>query len=158
MEPAIAVICEEWIDDTKCFNNDGDVEPRLLLLVWKLVSNRQTHIGQTTNYQSWIMIHHSKETQLDAETELGRLSLTELRKIFLETSKLILFLLIMWGVGTAPIPSPVFHPIMPISALNSHAGGTAIAQLNLSRRVFENTFSMGTSFRLHQATEIRGSM
>jgi len=46
---------------------------------------------------------------------------------------------------------------LAMDSLNSHSGGTAIAQLNLSRRVFENTFSMGTSLRLHQATEMRGS-
>jgi len=45
-----------------------------------------------------------------------------------------------------------------IDSLNSQSGVTAIAQLNLSRSVFEKTFSMGTSFLLHHATEIRGSM
>ena len=47
---------------------------------------------------------------------------------------------------------------LAIMALNSHSGGTAMAQLNLSRSVLEKTFSIGTSFRLHHATEIRGSM
>ena len=51
-----------------------------------------------------------------------------------------------------------FYPSLAISPLNSQVGGTAMAQLNLSRRVFEKIFSMGTSFLLHQATEMRGSM
>jgi hypothetical protein len=33
-----------------------------------------------------------------------------------------------------------------------------MAQLNLSLKVFAKILSMGTSHRLHQATEIRGSM
>ena len=49
----------------------------------------------------------------------------------------------------------VYSAIFP---LNSQSGSTAMAQLNLSRSVFEKTLSIGTSFRLHQATEIRGSM
>jgi len=46
----------------------------------------------------------------------------------------------------------------PIPALNLQSGETAMAQLNLSRSVFEKIFSIGTSFRLHQATDIRGSI
>lgn len=41
---------------------------------------------------------------------------------------------------------------------NFHVGGTAIAQLNLSRKVRANILSIGTSHRLHHATEILGSM
>ena len=54
--------------------------------------------------------------------------------------------------------STFVYPSLAISPLNSQVGGTAMAQLNLSRRVFEKIFSMGTSFLLHQATEMRGSM
>ena len=50
------------------------------------------------------------------------------------------------------------YPCLAMLSLNSQSAGTAIAQLNLSRNVLEKIFSMGTSFRLHHATEIRGSM
>lgn len=53
-------------------------------------------------------------------------------------------------------PHPYF--CLPTFALNSQSGRTAIAQLNLSLSVLEKTFSIGTSLRLHHATEIRGSM
>ena len=53
-------------------------------------------------------------------------------------------------------PQP--YPSFAISSLNCHSGPTAIAQLNLSLIVLEKIFSMGTSFRLQNATEIRGSM
>ncbi len=52
----------------------------------------------------------------------------------------------------------LFYFIFPILALNCQSGSTAIAQLNLSRNVLEKIFSMGTSLRLHQATDMRGSM
>lgn len=54
--------------------------------------------------------------------------------------------------------SKTIQSMLPISSLNSQSGGTAMAQLNLSRIVLEKTFSIGTSFLLHHATEIRGSM
>ena len=41
---------------------------------------------------------------------------------------------------------------------NFQSGGTAMAQLNLSRKVRAKILSIGTSQRLHHATEIRGSM
>ena len=50
------------------------------------------------------------------------------------------------------------HPCFPTSSLNCQSGGTAIAQLNLSLIVLEKIFSIGTSFRLQKATEIRGSI
>mmetsp|Transcript_6553 Transcript_6553/g.11667 ORF Transcript_6553/g.11667 Transcript_6553/m.11667 type:complete len:83 (+) Transcript_6553:35-283(+) len=53
---------------------------------------------------------------------------------------------------------PAIHPCFAISSLNCQSGGTAMDQLNLSRKVFEKTFSIGTSFRLQKATDIRGSM
>ena len=37
-------------------------------------------------------------------------------------------------------------------------GSTSMHQKNLVRRLLLNTFSMGTSLRLHQAMVIRGSM
>lgn len=49
-----------------------------------------------------------------------------------------------------PDPAPLYS--------NFHSGGTAMAQLNLSRSVLGKTLSTGTSWRLHQATEMRGSM
>ena len=55
---------------------------------------------------------------------------------------------------THPPPPP--SPLSPLSQ-NRHSGSTSIAQWNLDMSDLLNTFSIGTSARLHQATVMRGS-